>query len=145
MQARLYWGPLLQQEGVRRSSSFLCLPPRVGELVLHMPSQRGGLGDSPTLLAVFCAGAIHSPLLFSWLFRSGSWAFWSFYISLSIICSNFLCTWLFFVTYSSLYFATQGLSRYKRCSRGTQFPGHSLSQSSCTPAVLLGCTPQSLH
>ena len=61
----------------------------------------------PLPLVVLCAGGMHSALLLLltlcfcfWLLRSGSWAFWTFCILLSIICPNWTCTQLFLVPYS---------------------------------------------
>ena len=77
---------------------------------------RGGLGSLLTPLVVTCAGVMHStPLLLPTpcfcprLFRSGSWAFWSLCICLSIICPNCTDTKLFLVPYIlSSYFVTRG-------------------------------------
>ena len=57
------------------------------------------LGGLPTPLVVFNAGAYPVPHFCSWHFRSGSWAFWSFYI-LSTICPNCPYPQLLLVCYS---------------------------------------------
>ena len=61
---------------------------------------------------ILCAGGMHSPLLLhlpSWqLFRSGSWAFWSFCIVLPVFCSNCACMQLLSLPIVSLYFVAGG-------------------------------------
>ena len=81
--------------------------------------------------AQYPAFAPPDPLLFSWLFRRGSWAFWSFCILLPIICPSCTCTQLFLVPYSVFAFCClrRCLSRCKHCSKGSQVPA--CLRSSC--------------
>ena len=80
---------------------------------------------------MLCAGGMHStlfllptPCFFSWLFRSGIWAFLVFLYFLSIICPNWACTQLFLVPYSFFVFfgLRKCLSRCKHCSTAAKGP-----------------------
>ena len=57
--------------------------------------------------------------------------FWSFRILLSIGCPNCTCTQLFLAPYYFFVFccSRRCLSRCRRCSKGSQVPGPSLSQA----------------
>ena len=48
--------------------------------------RRDSLDALPIPLVVLCAGSLRRTCFCSWLFRSGSWAFWSLCLSWSIIC-----------------------------------------------------------
>ena len=95
-QARFY-GPLLQQRGVKTSNRFSCwVIPWKRESWFLMGweyrwvqelGQMGGLGSVPTFFVVLCAGVMHSTLLLlltPWycpeLFRSGHWSFSFLYL-----------------------------------------------------------------
>ena len=75
-----------------------------GKLVPYM-GQRGSLSGLPTLQVVSCEACMHSTLLCSRLFKSGSIGF--FFISLyllSRICTNCTCMQLFLTHAVSSYF-----------------------------------------
>ena len=67
---------------------------------------------------------VPTPCFCSWVFRSGSWAFWPVCILLSIICSNCASTQLLLVPYSFTVFccSRRRVFRCKHCSKGSQVP-----------------------
>ena len=64
---------------------------------------------------------MHSTLILLWFFRSGSWAFCSFRILLSIICSHCTCTLLFLVSLLCIFVA--GRDIYPGASTEAKDPG----------------------
>lgn len=88
-------------------------------------------------LVVFNAGAYPVPHFCSWHFRSGSWAFWSFYI-LSTICPNCPYPIPFLVCYSfSVVSLRRLVSRCMCCSRvpGPRFQAVSIYVTSVMTAI----------
>ena len=124
-------GPLTQK-WARTSNRFLCslnhslsgdeLVPYVGwkQRCVRVSGQWDDLGGLPIPLVVLNAGAYAVPCFCTWHFRSGSWAFWSFYI-LSTICPNCPYTQLFLICYN---FSVVSLSRHvSRCMHCSRIPG----------------------
>ena len=80
---------------------------------------RGGWGSLPASLVILCAGGLHSALLLPPALQKRQLGFWSLHITLSIICPNHTCTWLFLVSYTlfSFCYSRGYLSRCKHCSK----------------------------
>ena len=84
----------------------------------------------PHLGGIECRGmgstllSVPTPCFCSWLFRSGTWAFWFVCILLSVICSNCASTQLLLVPYSFTVFccSRRCVFRCKHCSKGSQVP-----------------------
>ena len=71
---------------------------------------------------VECRGGMHSILILVLAPQKWQLGFWSFYISLFIICQNCTCEQLFLVLYSGCVFCcwSRCLSRCKLCNEGSQ-------------------------
>ena len=133
-------GALLQEWGARSSNRGPGSLPEVGRAAsLHgvRAGARAEVGPEGWLRwsalpsgGAACRGHLQDLLL---LLALQKWrlGFWSFCILLSIICPKCTCTQLFLVPYGFSVFccSRRGVSGRQHCSKGSQVPGPSLSQT----------------
>ena len=131
-------GLRLQPSGVKTRNRFPCLLPEEGRESWSLiwgdgSGQRGGLGGLPTPLVVLCAGSCTGSCFCSDT-SIVAIGFVIFCVLLFIICPNCTVVYLFLVPSNFFVFCCleRCLSRCRRCSKRSQVPGPSPSQTEGT-------------